>query len=142
MNWNSSLHKNILQSGICILLCAAILLGLLLPGIHMSHSQPESPLDNEAIREIAILKVGDDAEELDDIVVPNEDSVKPTEPEETEPPEETQPEESQPEETEPEETEPEETQPEETKPEETEPTDPDDGEEDEGNDDGDEGEEE
>ena len=107
MNWNSSLHKNILQSGICILLCAAILLGLLLPGIHMSHSQPESPLDHEAIREITILKVGDDVEELDDIVVPNEDSVAPTEPEETEP------EESQPEETQPEETQPEETQPEE-----------------------------
>ena len=71
MNWNSSLHKNILQSGICILLCAAILLGLLLPGIHMSHSQPESPLDNAAIREITVLKVGDDVEELDDIVVPN-----------------------------------------------------------------------
>ena len=86
MNWNSSLHKNILQSSICILLCAAILLGLLLPGIHMSHSQPESPLDHEAIREIAILKVGDDVEELDDIVVPNEDSVAPTEPQETEPP--------------------------------------------------------
>ena len=110
MNWNSSLHKNILQSGICILLCAAILLGLLLPGIHMPHSQPESPLDHEAIREITILKVGDDVEELDDIVVPNEDHVAPTEPEETEPLEETQP---------PEETKPEETQPEETKPEET-----------------------
>ena len=145
MNWNSSLHKNILQSGICILLCAAILLGLLLPGIHMSHSQPESPLDHEAIREIAILKVGDDVEELDDIVVPNEDSVAPTEPEETEPeetqPEETQPEETEPEETQPEETEPEETKPEETIPNETEPTEPDDGDDDEGNDDKDEGEE-
>ena len=117
MNWNSSLHKNILQSGICILLCAAMLLGLVLPGMDMTHSHPDNPLENESIREISVLKVGDNVEKLDDIVVPNQDSVKPTEPEETEPPEETQP------------------------PEETKPTDPDDGEEDEGNDDGDEGEE-
>jgi len=143
MNWNSLLHKNILQSGICILLCAAMLLCLVLPGMDMTHSHPENPLENEAIREISILKVSDNVEELDDIVVPNQDSVKPTEPEETEPPQETRPpEETQPpEETEPEESEPEETEPEDTKPEETEPTDPDDGEEDEGNDDGDEGEE-
>jgi len=32
MNWNSSLHKNILQSGICILLCAAMLLCLGIQG--------------------------------------------------------------------------------------------------------------
>ena len=125
MNFKSLLHKNILQSGICFLLCGAILLGLLLPGTDMLHSEPHNPLENEAIREISILKVGDDISDLDDIVVPNQDSVKPTEPEETQP----------------EETEPEEAKPEETKPEEPEPTDPDDGEDDEGNEDGDEGEE-
>lgn len=85
MNWNSSLHKNILQSGICILLCAAMLLGLVLPGMDMTHSHPNNPLENESIREISILKVSDNVEELDDIVVPNQDSVKPTEPEETDP---------------------------------------------------------
>lgn len=130
MNWNSLLHKNILQSGLCLLLCGAILLGLLLPGTDMLYSEPNNPLENEAIREITILKVGDNVSNLDDIVVPNQDSVTPTEPDET-----------QPNETEPEETEPEEPKPEETKPEEPEPTDPDDDEEDEGNDDGDEGEE-
>ena len=138
MNIKSLLHKNILQSGICILLCVAILLGLILPGTDMLHSEPGNPLENEAIREISLLKVGDDVSDLDDIVVPNQDSVKPTEPDETEPPEDTHPpEETQP----PEESQPEETKPEETKPEEPEPTDPDDGEEDEGNEDGDEGEE-
>ncbi len=140
MNWNALLHKNILQTGVCILLCAALLLGLLLPAHDMTRSQPSNPLDHEAIREITILKVGDDVSELDDIVVPNEDSAAQTEPEETQP-EETQPEETQPEETQPEETQPEETQPEESTPEETDPTNPDDGDEDEGNDDGDDGEE-
>ena len=137
MNWNSLLHKNIWQTGICILLCAAMLLGLVLPGMDMTHSHPDNPLENEAIREISVLKISDNAEELDNIVVPNRDRVKPTEPEEAEQSEETQP----PEETESQETEPEETEPEGTRPEETEPADPDDGEEDEGNDDGDEGEE-
>ena len=156
MNFKLLIHKNILQSGICILLCVAMLLGLILPGIDMLRSEPRNPLENETIREISILKVGDDVSDLDDIVVPNQDSVKPTEPDETEPqeetkpeetepeetkPEETKPEETKPEETEPEETKPEETKPEETKPEEPEPTDPDDGEDDEGNDDDDEGEE-
>lgn len=150
MNFKSLLYKNILQSGICLLLCGAILLGLLIPGTDMFHSEPDNPLENEAIREITILKVGDDVSELDDIVVPNEDSVVPTEPEETQPdetqpqetePEETEPEETAPEDTQPEETEPEETKPDDSQPEEPEPTDPDDGEEDEGNDDGEEGEE-
>ena len=90
MNWNALLHKNILQTGVCILLCAALLLGLLLPAHDMTRSQPSNPLDHEAIREITILKVGDDVSELDDIVVPNEDSAAQTEPEETQP-EETEP---------------------------------------------------
>ena len=68
-----------------------MLLGLVLPGMDMTHSHPDNPLENESIREISILKVSDNVEELDDIVVPNQDGVKPTEPEETEPPQETQP---------------------------------------------------
>ena len=71
MNIKSLLHKNILQPGICFLLCGAILLGLLLPGTDMLHSEPHNPLENEAIREISILKVGDDVNDLEEIVVPN-----------------------------------------------------------------------
>lgn len=145
MNLNSSIYKNILQAGVCVLLCVAMLLGLLLPATNMHHSQPNNPLENESIREISILKVGDDVSELEDIVVPNEDSVAPAEPEETKPPAETAPpEETEPPEetTPPEETQPpEETKPEETTPEETDPTNPDDGDEDEGNEDDDDGEE-
>ena len=132
MNWNSLLHKNIWQPGICLLLCGAILLGLTLPGLDMTHAKPHNPLENEAIREISILNVGDNVSQLDDIVVPNQDTAAPTEPEETEPPEDTQP---------PEESQPEETEPEETIPKETEETQPNEGDEDEGNEDGDQGEE-
>ena len=74
MNRNSLLHKNIWQTGICVLLCTVMLLGLVLPGMDMTHSHPDNPLENEAIREISILKVSDNVEELDDIVVPNQDT--------------------------------------------------------------------
>ena len=134
MNWNSLSHKNILLSGLSLLLCAAIVLGLIMPAANMHQREPLNPLDNEGIREITILKVGDDVSDLDDIVVPNEDSAAPTEPEET------RPEETKPPETEHEESKTEETKPDETIPTQNEATTPDTGEEDEGNDQGNQGE--
>ena len=134
MNWNSLIHKNILQSGICILLCVAILLGLFLPGADMTRALLENPLENEAIREISILEVGESFDQFEDIAVPDEGSEVPTEPEES------QPQESQPEQTQSDEVKPEETKPQETKPQETDPNNPEDGEK-EGNDEGNQGEE-
>lgn len=130
MNWNPSKHKNIVQAGLCVLLCGAILLGLLLPAMEMTHSQPADPLEDGGIREITVLKVGETAEKLDNILVPGKDGGASSESQET-----------QPEETDPQETKPGETKPQETVPNETEPSDPDHGDDDEGNDDGDEGEE-
>ena len=125
-------QKKLLQTAMCMVLCTAMMLGLLLPAADMTHAQPANPFENESIREISILQVGENVSELDDIVVPNEDSVAPSEPEQTQPPEETQPDKAEPEETQPSE---------ETKPTEQESADPDNGEEDEGNDDGSQGEE-
>ena len=127
MNWKVFLLKNIWQPLVCVVLSASIVAGICLPAGNMAHSQPNNPLENESIREISILKVGDDVSDLEELVAPNEDSVAPTEQEETEPPEATQP--------------PEETEPEQTPPEETDQTNPDDGYEDEGNEDHDDGEE-
>lgn len=125
MSWYSSFHKNMMCTGVCVLLCAAILLGLFLPAADMVQAQPDNPLDGEAIREITVLKVGEDVGDLNHIVVPNAGGAAVTEPQETEPKT----------------TEPAETVPEETKPGETTPTNSDDGDDDEGNDDGDDGEE-
>ena len=130
MNWNSPLFQNIVKAGTCVLLCAAILLGLFLPAANMTQRQPENPLEDESIREITILKVGETAEELNSIVVPNEGSAEATQPKETEPNN-----------SEPQETKPEESTPEESMSMETDPTNPDLGSEGEGNEDGDQGEE-
>ena len=107
MNWKSILQKGILRGGICFLLSAAIILGLVLPGTNMKQAEPKDPLENESIREITVLKVGENISELQTIVVPNGGSAAPTEPDETNP-EETNHEETQPNETVPEETEAEE----------------------------------
>ena len=102
MDWKSILHKGILRGGICFLLSAAIILGLVLPGTNMKPAQPTDPLENESIREISVLKVGENINELQTIVVPNGGSAAPTEPKEES--EETDPEETQPNETVPQET--------------------------------------
>lgn len=123
MDWKSILHKGILRGGICLLLSAAIILGLVLPGTNMKPAQPTDPLENESIREISVLKVGENINELQTIVVPNGGSAAPTEPKE-----------------ESEETDPEETQPNETVPQETQTDEQDVDEGEEGNEDGNQGE--
>ena len=103
MDWKTILHKGILRGGICILLTAAIVLGLVLPGTNMKPAKPTDPLENESIREISVLKVGENISQLQTIVVPNGGSAAPTEPNEDNS-EETDPEETQPNETIPQET--------------------------------------
>ena len=125
MDWKVILHKGILRGGICILLSAAMILGLILPGTNMKPAQPENPLENESIREISVRKVGDKINELQTIVVPNGGSAAPTEPKEDES----------------EETYPEQTQPNEKVPQETESEEQDIGQGEEGNEDGNQGEE-
>lgn len=125
MDWKTILHKGILRGGICILLSAAMILGLVLPGTNMKPARPEDPLENESIREISVLKVGENINELQTIVVPNGGSAAPTEPNEEES----------------EQTDPEETKPNETVPKETESEEPDVDEGEEGNEEGNQGEE-
>ena len=150
MSSNMLTNKSVWQPGLCILLSLAMVLGLILPGVDLTSVQPENPIEDESVREIEILQVGENASNLNPISVPEGSTASPSEPEETEPEEsepeeseETEPEESEPEETEPEENEPEETEPEDTKPQESKPeeTTPEDGDDDEGNDDGNQGEE-
>ena len=121
MKWKPFLHKNIRQTGICVLLCAAILLGLLLPSCDLVEHRPENPLADAAIADITVLNVGENVSELSSIVIPNGGSDSPTEPDETTP-ENLQPEQMPTEKPVPEE-------------------DPEDGDENEGNSDGNQGEE-
>lgn len=125
MDWKAILHKGALRGGICFLLTAAIIMGLVLPGVNMEPAQPKDPLENESIREISVLKVGENISELQTIVVPNGGSAAPTEPEEPNS----------------EETDPEETEPEENIPEEAESEQPDISDGEEGNEEDDQGEE-
>ena len=120
MNWNQILQNNTFRCGVSLLLCAALLMGLFLPVKDMTHARPENPLDQGAIREITVLKVGENVSDLNSIVVPGEGSGTSTEPPETEPPQ-TQPPEDQPPETQPPQTEPPKTEPPQTEPPQSEP---------------------
>lgn len=125
MAWKSILHKNLLRSGISLLLIGAIVLSVALPGVDMKRAEPSDPLENESVREINVLNVSENITQMNTIMVPSGGSAAPTEPKETNP----------------DETNPEETKPEETVPQETESEDQDVGDGEEGNEDGKQGQE-
>ena len=122
-----------LRKGLCAVLIAAILLGLIAPGITMTAVEHTSPFADTEVSEISVLELGDSAAnagnngEDGDLLAAGEmeTETEETESEETEPettePETTEPETTEPETTEPEGTEPEGTEPESTEPESTEP---------------------
>ncbi len=76
------------------MLIAAILLGLWLPGTGLKEAQPDDPLEGEGVREITVLELGENIQQLNTIVVPSggqtksmepNDDVGETRPEETQP---------------------------------------------------------
>ena len=94
MDWNSLFHSKHLRGGLCAVLIAAILLGLWLPGTGLKEAQPDDPLQGEGVREITVLKLGENLEQLNTISVPSGGQTKSTEPNDKA--SETRPEETQP----------------------------------------------
>ena len=94
MDWNSLFHSKYLRGGLCAVLIAAILLGLWLPGTGLKEAQPDDPLKGEGVREITVLKLGENLEQLSTISVPSGGQTKSTEPNDKA--SETRPEETQP----------------------------------------------
>lgn len=94
MDWNSLFHSKYLRGGLCAVLIAAILLGLWLPGTGLKEAQPDDPLQGEGVREITVLKLGENLEQLNTISVPSGGQTKSTEPNDDVG--ETRPEETQP----------------------------------------------
>ena len=94
MDWNSLFHSKYLRGGLCAVLIAAILLGLWLPGTGLKEAQPDDPLQGEGVREITVLKLGENLEQLNTISVPSGGQTKSTEPNDKA--SETRPEETQP----------------------------------------------
>lgn len=94
MDWNSLFHSKYLRGGLCAVLIAAILLGLWLPGTGLKEAQPDDPLQGEGVREITVLKLGENLEQLNTISVPSGGQTKSTEPNDKV--SETRPEETQP----------------------------------------------
>lgn len=94
MDWNSLFHSKYLRGGLCAVLIAAILLGLWLPGTGLKEAQPDDPLQGEGVREITVLKLGENLEQLNTISVPSGGQTKSTEPNDDI--SETRPEETQP----------------------------------------------
>lgn len=80
MDWNSLFHSKYLRGGLCAVLIAAILLGLWLPGTGLKEVQPDDPLQGEGVREITVLKLGENLEQLNTISVPSGGQTKSTEP--------------------------------------------------------------
>lgn len=94
MDWNSLFHSKYLRGGLCAVLIAAILLGLWLSGTGLKEAQPDDPLQGEGVREITVLKLGENLEQLNTISVPSGGQTKSTEPNDKA--SETHPEETQP----------------------------------------------
>lgn len=94
MDWNALFHSKYLRGGLCAVLIAAILLGLWLPGTGLKEAQPDDPLQGEGVREITVLKLGENLEQLNTISVPSGGQTKSTEPNDKA--SETRPEETQP----------------------------------------------
>lgn len=94
MDWNALFHSKYLRGGLCAVLVAAILLGLWLPGTGLKEAQPDDPLQGEGVREITVLKLGENLEQLNTISVPSGGQTKSTEPNDDVG--ETRPEETQP----------------------------------------------
>ena len=80
MDWNSLFHSKYLRGGLCAVLIAAILLGLWLPGTGLKEAQPDDPLKGEGVREITVLELGENLEQLNTISVPSGGQTKSTEP--------------------------------------------------------------
>lgn len=76
------------------MLIAAILLGLWLPGTGLKEAQPDDPLAGKGVREITVLELGENIQQLNTIVVPSGGQTKSTEPNDNN--SETRPEETQP----------------------------------------------
>lgn len=94
MDWNALFHSKYLRGGLCAVLIAAILLGLWLPGTGLKEAQPDDPLKGEGVREITVLELGENLEQLNTISVPSGGQTKSTEPNDKA--SETRPEETQP----------------------------------------------
>ena len=82
MDWNSLIHSKYLRGGLCALLIIGILLGLWLPGTGLKEAQPDDPLEGESVREITVLKLGENVEQLSTVTVPSGGQSIPTEPRE------------------------------------------------------------
>ncbi|MBQ5841321.1 MAG: hypothetical protein IIW40_05145, partial [Clostridia bacterium] len=57
-------YKKLIQTALSLLLCAALILGLWLPGVELSEKSPENPLAEESVREISVLKFGEQSGEM------------------------------------------------------------------------------
>ena len=79
MDWNSFIHSKYLRVGLCGALIAGILLGLWLPGTGLKEAPPDDPLKGEGVREITVLKLGENVEQLSTVTVPSGGQLRPTE---------------------------------------------------------------
>ena len=91
MDWKAILHSGYLRGALCVLLIAAIVLGLWYPGSSLKAAEPENPLSEEGMREIAVLKMGESIQQLNTISVPGGVQARPNSEESREEPTEPQP---------------------------------------------------
>lgn len=73
MTISTFFHKKIIQSCICMLLCAAIVLSIALPEAGLIQAHPDNPLGDAQIREITVLNVSEKIQELGQIAVPGQE---------------------------------------------------------------------
>ena len=72
MNWKKQLHSPQFRTGICIFLLAALLLGLFVPGLPFRREDLKDPLQEQQIQDIHPVRLGDDSDGRNAIVIPVE----------------------------------------------------------------------
>ena len=74
MNWKKQLHSPQFRAGICTALLAALLLGLFAPGLPFQREDLRDPLQEQQIQDIHPVRLGDDSDGRNAIVIPVEGS--------------------------------------------------------------------
>ena len=72
MDWKKIIHSPWLRPGICILLLLSLILGIFLPGLPFQRETLENPLTEQEIQDIHPVRLGDDSDGSNTIVVPVE----------------------------------------------------------------------
>ena len=72
MDWKKIIHSTWFRPGICILLLLSLILGIVVPGLPFQRETLKDPLQEQEIQDIHPVRLGDDSDGSNAIVIPVE----------------------------------------------------------------------